>query len=46
MLFKNILVPWLLLTVSHHVTWRPPNWLGVVPITAQTLAGEPFERSD
>ena len=34
----GVVVPWLLLTASHHVAWRPPNWLGAVPITAQTLA--------
>ena len=26
------------LVLSHHLSWRPPGWLGAAPITAQTLA--------
>ena len=34
----SMLVPMALLAASHHVSFRPPNWLGAAPITAQTLA--------
>ncbi len=37
---KRMVAPWVLLTASHHLSFRPPNWLGLAPITAQTLAGE------
>ena len=26
------------LVLSHHLSWRPPGWLGAAPITAQTFA--------